>query len=225
MVDEALLSSIFAGLEPDAAERMAGTGEWHTLPRGRVVFTVGDRGESMYVIVKGKVAMTRSAGEGRDNLLAVLGPGDLFGELTVFDPQPRLATARTLSDSVLVEFTADCVRRWLRDEPDAAWRFLTILARRVRRGNDALENLLFSDIPRRVAHALLDLADKFGRPTIEGIRVDHDLTQEQLAHHIGASRESVNKALSVLATRGVIRLEPRAVILVDEPLLRRRTTW
>lgn len=224
MIDETLTQTVFAGLEPEVARRMALTGEQHRVARGEVVFTIGDRGASMYVITRGKVAMTRPAGEGRDNLLTVLGPGDLFGELTVFDPQPRQATATALAEAELVEFTDTCVRRWFRDEPDASWHFLTLLARRVRRTNDALENLLFSDIPRRVAGALLDLADKFGRDTLEGLRVDHDLTQEQLAHHIGASRESVNKALAVLATRGIIRLEPRSLVIVDVAQLRRKTT-
>jgi len=176
----------------------------------------------MYVVLSGKVCVTRPAGHGRDNLLTLLAPGDLFGELTLFDPGPRRATATALSDVVAIEFTSAAVRNWLEAETDGAWHFLGLLARRVRRTNDALDTLLYGDIPRRVARALLDLAARFGQLTSEGVRVNHDLTQEQLAHFVGASRESVNKSLSDLAGRGVVRLEQRGLVVLDEARLRRK---
>lgn len=215
-VDEILANTVlFAGLRPDAALTLEKVAQRRRLERGEVVFRLGDLGTSMYVIIRGKIGMTRPAGADRDSLLSVLGPGDLLGELTLFDPAPRKATATALTDLELAEFTASAVRHWLQEEPDAAWHFLQLLARRVRRINDALENLLHGHIPHRVARMLLDLAAKFGTPTSEGVRVDHGLTQEQLAHYVGASRESVNKSLSELASRGVVRLEPRCLVILD----------
>ena len=92
----------------------------------------------------------------------------------------------------------------------------------LRRANDVVSDLVFSDVPGRVAKALLDLADRFGRTAEDGIHVHHDLTQEELAQLVGASRETVNKALADFASRGWLRLEPRSVVLMDPERLARR---
>ena len=100
---------------------------------------------------------------------------------------------------------------------------LAALARRLRRTNDSVADLVFTDVPGRVAKALLDLANRFGRPTDEGVLVAHDLTQEELAQLVGASRETVNKALADFASRGWLKLEARAVLLMDVERLQRRS--
>jgi CRP/FNR family transcriptional regulator, cyclic AMP receptor protein len=99
---------------------------------------------------------------------------------------------------------------------------LQALAQRLRRTNDVLADLVFSDVPSRVAKALLGLADRFGQPTAEGIHVAHDLTQEELAQLVGASRETVNKALADFSARGWLRIESRAVVILDAEGLSRR---
>jgi CRP-like cAMP-binding protein len=92
----------------------------------------------------------------------------------------------------------------------------------LRRSNDTLADLVFSDVPGRVAKQLLDLSTRFGVVSDEGVRVVHDLTQEELAQLVGASRETVNKALADFAGRGWLRLEQRSVVLLDIERLRRR---
>ena len=86
-MDEILAGTVlFKGLPPDAAEHLSEVAERRQVPRGDVVFRQGEPGASMYVILRGKVRVTRPAGLGRENLLTLLGPGDLLGELTLFDP-------------------------------------------------------------------------------------------------------------------------------------------
>ena len=97
-----------------------------------------------------------------------------------------------------------------------------MLARRLRRTNDALADLIFTDVPGRVAKQLLALSERFGTADAEGVRVHHDLTQEELAQLVGASRETVNKALADFASRGWLRLEPRSVVIMDIERLARR---
>jgi CRP/FNR family cyclic AMP-dependent transcriptional regulator len=99
---------------------------------------------------------------------------------------------------------------------------LTQLAGRLRKANDVVADLVFSDVPGRVAKALLDLANRFGRTADDGVHVHHDLTQEELAQLVGASRETVNKALADFASRGWLRLEPRSVVIMDVERLSRR---
>ncbi|CAM5580932.1 CRP-like cAMP-binding protein OS=Streptomyces violarus OX=67380 GN=FHS41_004742 PE=4 SV=1 [Streptomyces violarus] len=105
-----------------------------------------------------------------------------------------------------------------------ATALLRAVARRLRKTNDAMSDLVFSDVPGRVARALLDLSRRFGVQSEEGIHVVHDLTQEELAQlRVGASRETVNKALADFAQRGWLRLEARAVILLDVERLAKRS--
>ena len=106
--------------------------------------------------------------------------------------------------------------------PVVARGLLAQLAGRLRKANDVVADLVFSDVPGRVAKALLDLADRFGRTADDGVHVHHDLTQEELAQLVGASRETVNKALADFASRGWLRLEPRSVVIMDVERLSRR---
>jgi CRP/FNR family transcriptional regulator len=99
---------------------------------------------------------------------------------------------------------------------------LRALAQRLRRINDVKADLVFTDVPGRVAKALLDLAGRFGVPQEDGLQVNHDLTQEELAQLVGASRETVNKALADFVARGWLQLSPKSVLLVDPERLRKR---
>jgi CRP-like cAMP-binding protein len=213
---------LFAALDDDAAKALLETMTRVEVPRGEAIFHEGDPGDRLYVIVEGKIKLGRASGDGRENLLAVLGPGEMFGELSLFDPGQRNATGTAVADSVLIGMGSGDLDAWLRGRPEVARHLLRALARRLRRTNEALADLVFSDVPGRVAKALLDLSERFGRPTDDGLRVAHDLTQEELAQLVGASRETVNKALADFASRGWLRLEARAVVLLDVDRLRKR---
>ena len=153
----------------------------------------------------------------------MLGPGEMFGELSLFDPGPRTATASALTDARLLGLGHDDLTPWLTGRPEVALSLLQALAQRLRRTNEAMADLVFSDVPGRVAKALLDLASRFGQPQPDGsILVTHDLTQEELAQLVGASRETVNKALADFQNRGWITLEPRNVTVLDVERLTRR---
>ena len=123
----------------------------------------------------------------------------MFGELSLFDPGPRTATATAVTATTLSGLGNDALDPLLSQRPEVAGRLLAALARRLRRTNEAMADLIFSDVPGRVAKALLDLAQRFGVETEDGLRVTHDLTQEELAQLVGASRETVNKALADFA--------------------------
>ena len=110
----------------------------------------------------------------------------------------------------------------MREHPEVSLQLLARLATRLRRTNEVVGDLVFSDVPGRVAKALIDLGVKFGEKREEGLHVNHDLTQEELAQLVGASRETVNKALADFAQRGWLRLDGRSVLILDyERLLKR----
>lgn len=223
MVDDVLRSApLFRELDDEAATALRNTMSEVKLDRGQVLFHEGDEGDRIYVVIQGKIKLGRTAPDGRENLLALLGPGQMFGELSLFDPGPRSATCTAVTNTVLFGLGHTDLLPWLTGRPEVARGLLLQLASRLRRSNDTLAELVFSDVPGRVARQLLDLSAKFGVPSEEGIRVVHDLTQEELAQLVGASRETVNKALADFVGRGWIRLEQRSVVLLDVERVRRR---
>ena len=222
MNDDVRRTPLFAALDDDAAGALRASMSEVSVARGRVLFDEGDPGDRLYVVTHGKIKLGRTSADGRENLLAVLGPGEMFGELSLFDPGPRTATATAVTDTRLIGLGHDDLQPWLAGRPEVAGQLLTALARRLRRTNESLADLVFSDVPGRVAKALLDLAQRFGSPTEHGLHVTHDLTQEELAQLVGASRETVNKALADFAQRGWVRLEARAVDILDVERLTRR---
>lgn len=217
-----LTAPLFANMDPEASRTLLASMTSLHVARGEVLFHEGEPGDRLYVIRSGKIKLGRRSGDGRENLLAVLGPGEMFGELSLFDPGPRTATATGLADATVLELGHHDLIPWLEQNPTVAKHLLGALGRRLRRTNDALADLVFSDVPGRVAKALLDLSQRFGQQTDEGVRVAHDLTQEELAQLVGASRETVNKALADFAARGWVRREGRAIVLLDVDRLERR---
>lgn len=213
---------LFAALDDDAAEALLSTMTRTKIARGQELFHEGEQGDSLYVITAGKVKLGRRSADGRENLLAILGEGEMLGELSLFDPGPRTATASAIADTELVGLSHPDMTAYLGTRPEIAMTMLSALAARLRRTNEALGDLVFTDVPGRVAKALLDLSRRFGQPSGDGILVAHDLTQEELAQLVGASRETVNKALADFSSRGWIKLEARAVTLMDSERLQRR---
>ena len=193
-----------------------------TLKKGKHLFQEGDPGDRLYIVTQGKIKLTHASGDGRESLLMVLGPGDMFGELSLFDPGPRTSTAVAITDSEVLGLGNNDLRPWLTGRPEVAQSLLQALAHRLRRTNVIMSDLVFADVPGRVAKALIELGEKFGSRTPAGLMVNHDLTQEELAQLVGASRETVNKALADFASRGWIRLETRSVEIFDVERLSRR---
>lgn len=221
-IDIVRRSPLFAALDDETAGALMESMTVSHLERGDILFRQGERGDRLYVIGEGKIKLGRTSVDGRENLLAILGPGEMFGELSLFDPGARTATATAVAETQLIALGHDDLNSFLSGRPAVAATLLAALARRLRRTNEALADLVFTDVPGRVAKALLDLSNRFGRPAEDGVLVPHDLTQEELAQLVGASRETVNKALADFATRGWIKLEARAVVLMDVERLKRR---
>ncbi len=223
-MDSTVLANVdlFKDLSDEDRAALASLMRETTLKRGEALFEEGDSGDRLYLVADGKVKLSHTASDGRENLLAVLGVGEIIGELSLFDLQPRSSTVTAIAHTRLLSLTHAEMRAFIESHPTLAMNMLKQLALRLRNTNQQLADLVFSDVPGRVAKALLDLAERFGERTPEGIYVAHDLTQEELAHLVGASRETVNKSLADFTSRGWIRLEGRAVLLIQVARLQRR---
>ena len=214
---------LFTALDEAAALSLRASMDTVKIAKGSILFKEGDDGEHLYVIIDGKLKLGTSSGDGRENLLSILGPGEMFGELSLFDPGPRTSTATAVTDAKLLSLSHEKVIPWLKQNPEVSLQLLTRLSQRLRRTNEAVGDLVFSDVPGRVAKALIDLGDRFGKTTPEGLLVNHDLTQEELAQLVGASRETVNKALADFAGRGWLKLDGRSVLITDVERLGKRS--
>ncbi|WP_062078408.1 Crp/Fnr family transcriptional regulator [Demequina globuliformis] len=223
--EEQLLRSspLLGGMDAASAHALIERMERMELPRGDVIFSEGDEGSAMFIIVKGKVKLARTARDGRENLLGLLGVGDMLGELSVFDPGPRVARAHAVEDTVVYELPKEELDEWLAGHLEMGSHLNRALAQRIRRLSNSMADLVFSDVPGRVAKAILDLGHRFGRMERGHVTVRHGLTQEELAQLVGASRETVNKALADFAGRGWIDVHIGAVDVYEPERLRARS--
>jgi CRP-like cAMP-binding protein len=222
-VDEILCrAGIFQGVEPNAVSALINQLLPVDFPSGHHVFAQGEPGDRLYIIVSGTVKIGNRTPDGQENLLAIMGPSDMFGEMSLFDPGPRTSSATTVTAVRAVSLDRLALRAWIANRPEIAEQLLRVLARRLRRTNNNLADLIFTDVPGRVAKQLLQLAQRFGTQEDGALRVTHDLTQEEIAQLVGASRESVNKVLAEFAERGWIRVDARTVWICDSERLARR---
>ncbi len=191
----------------------------HYKPRD-VIFHQGDPGDSFHVIVEGLVRIVITAPSGDEQTLALLGRGDCFGELAILDGQPRSASALVVESAILTRISREDLRSWLSSRPQAALALLETISLRLRRTNESLVELAFSDIQHRLARQLLRLAaedelEDSGRSDSKpAMRLR--ITQADLASLLSVTRESVNKELQLFAQRGWISLS-RGVIVINEP--------
>jgi CRP/FNR family cyclic AMP-dependent transcriptional regulator len=192
-------------------------------PPRRVIFSKGDPGDRLYIIGSGKVKLGWSSRSSRrESLLTVVGPSDIFGVVSMFDHGQRTATATAVTEVTAYIMGRAALRTWIGERPEIAEHLLRLVARRTRQADTALSDRVFTDVAGRVAKALLVLADQFGSRQDGQIHVTHDLTQEEIAQLVGASRETVNRVLGDFVGRGWLRLEDRSVTIREPARLARR---
>ena len=195
-----------------------------TFERGAVIFRQGEDGDALYLVNDGAVKISCLSPDGREVVLAVMGPGQVFGELSLFDKGVRTADATAMEDTVALALSHEEFRPFLIEHPTVSIQLLEVLAGRLRETGEALQDVIFSDVPGRLAKRLLDLSAKYGTSDPEGVLIDLQLTQEELAQMVGAARESVNKAVASFVSRGWLAMRGRRYVVTDEHALRRRVT-
>jgi CRP-like cAMP-binding protein len=209
----------FANLPEEEASELAR----RLIPRrfsvGQVIFHLGDPGGLLYIVSRGKVKISHTTPEGQEAVLAILGPGEFFGELALLDDSPRSATAVALEPSETLTLHRDDFIHYLMGNPEFALQVLKTLAHHIRRLNIQLADIFFLDLPGRLARTLLNLADQYGRPTEAGTVIDVSLTQTDLAEMTGATRVSINKALGRFRRSNWVQVNGRRFTIVNREAL------
>ena len=209
---------LFADLDESDIGRLTEELRSRRYRKGETIFITGDPGSSLCVIKSGRVKLALSSAEGREVILDILGPGDVFGELALFDGEPRSADAVAVEPTHLLLLERDAFLGVIRERPEVAITLMSVLGRRLRRDAQIVQDAAFLDVPARVARAILRLAETDG----EGARRTPPLTQTDLAAVAGTTRETLNKWLGFFAEQEFIRMEQSRITILNEDGLRRR---
>jgi CRP/FNR family cyclic AMP-dependent transcriptional regulator len=196
-------------------ERVLAISRLRTFRRGQVVFTKGDPGDTLIVVVSGRVKVIVRSADGGELTLTIIPPGGVFGDLSIADGGPRSADAETLEESQLLLIPRETIQEICARVPPAAQALANSVAAALRRLTEAASDLVFLDLPRRVARVLASQA-----PDADGV-IRLKLRQEELAHQVGATRQSVNAAMRAFQRRGWLEIHDGAVIVTQASALDR----
>ena len=201
----------FADLEPEAFEQLCRYAKHTTLKRGTTIFSKGDPGTSVIAVISGTVKISISSPDGRNAILNLIGPGEVFGEMSVLSGQPRSADGTANTNCELFVIDRREFLPFVRSQPSLAMKFIELLCERVRSTSDQVEQVILRDLPGRLASALLRLSEKHNSER-QGRTIA--ITQQELSEMVGMTRESINKQLRAWANRGWVRLEHGAIVVL-----------
>jgi CRP-like cAMP-binding protein len=207
---------VFSTLEQDDLGRIAQLAVPRSFEPGQIVFREGDASDTCYVVRSGRARAIREHADGRTITLATFGPGDIFGELAMFEDELRSATVEAVQDTSVVAVLGPDMRRLMVEHPEISMRLVVALGRRLRETNDRLAKQSFQTVQSRVAVVLSELvaqAVAAGEPAREVLLT---ATQADLAKLAGSSRESASRFLAVLERAGVIS-QGRGRLVVHDP--------
>ncbi len=187
---------LFSELGEDELRAIGEVAHVLNLPRDSRIFDAGDPSDALFVVASGKVNIVITSSDGKELILAVLGAGQVFGEMGLLDAAPRSAAAITASPAELVSISRSDFEALLDRQPPLARKLLTIMSQRLRRANSKMESLAYMDVAGRLARYFLDLARDHGQSLGNGWVVIRRPTHADIAHSIGTSRETVSRMIN-----------------------------
>ena len=214
----------FEALGPEELAHVAEVAVPRRFSAGQVIFREGDQSDTCYVVAGGHARALREHGDGRTIALARFGPGDIFGELAMFDDESRSATVEALDDLHALAILGHDMRRLLREHPDIAVKLVIALGRRLRAANERLARQSFQTVQSRVASVLIGLIEQQKAEGGSDKDVLVTATQAELAQLAGSSRESASRFLAVLERAGIVT-QGRGKLTVHDPAALQRYVY
>lgn len=213
---------LLTGLSSDDLSRVAQTCQLVKFRRAERIFTEAQPGACLYVVMSGRVKIFGSSSQGRAKTFAYLEPGDFFGEMSLIDEEARSASAAALDDSVLIMLKSDDYRKLMISRPAIALAVLRTLSARLRRANREIEALSFNNVLGRIAQILLDLSERYGKKTDQGIQIGMALSHKELAEMAGTAREVISRVISRFRRMGCVSFADNKLTITDRDKLK---TW
>ena len=216
---------IFSSLSPEDLEPLAGKLRRRGYQKGEVIFHQEDPADRMYIIVEGRIRISITSEDGREKDLAVLQPGDCFGEMALLDGSNRSATATAVAAAQTLALYREDFMEFLKDHPEVVAQTTSLLTSRLRSVNQLLGDLAFLDVPTRLAKQLLELADAYSGETGQDRPVEIPMGQDELARRVGASRETISRALNSYRRLGILSTSHRRITITDRDALERMASF
>jgi len=210
---------IFADLEPRELEKVSKIYISRQYKKGQIIFFEGEPGEAVYFVKEGKIKIYKADDEGREYILHIFGPGNIFAETVLFGSDPYPANAEAVEDSVIGLIKNRDLEELLKKNTDIAFKIIKVLSKRLRESQENIKNLVFRDTYDRTACALHKMALEHGIKTTNGIEVEMPITRSELASIVGTSRETVTRMLSEMKRKGIIDMDRQKIIIKNERAL------
>ena len=200
---------LFSGLDDVELDKLSKVASRKRVERGASVVRAGEVTDSLYILLSGRAKVTNTDEEGREIILAWLGPSEFFGEMGLLDGSPRSANVVAAEACELMFLSKDAFQRCLQDNFQVAQKLMKILVQRLREADRKIESLALLDVYGRVARLLLDMSEE-----VDGLRVVRKkISKQDMAKMIGASREMVSKVMRDLEIRGYIRYDDDLLVI------------
>jgi len=205
--------SLFASARSERLEELGAAAHSQKLAKGEELFHKGDEGSQIYAVVSGRLKALTTSREGDDVVFSILGPGEVFGEIALLRGTRRTATVTALEACELLVIHRREFLDFLRREPDVAIGMLGVLAGRIERLSEWVEDTLFLNLPLRLAKKLMILGERYGEETPAGLRIDLKLSQEEWGDLVGTTRESINKQLRAWTDEGILSVDRGYIVI------------
>ena len=207
---------LFDGVSPSEIQEMEKITRMEEVKKRQPLYLPGDPSSNVYLLKKGRVKIANTAPNGKEVTFDILEPGEVFGELDVLDDAPRSTSAETLDDAVICVIPRKDFDQYLAMHPTVMFKLTKLIGLRLKKIQSRVEDLVFRDVPARLAHLLLELSKSDGVAENQGIRLKVKLTHQEMANLIGCSRETVSASMGQFRDDGLIEMDGRTITLVNE---------
>ena len=208
-------SSLLRELSAEDLERLVTYVRVAKFAANEVIFRKGDPGHSMMSVITGRVRIGSLSPTGKEAVLNIINPGEVFGEIALLDGKARTADATAMVDSDLLVLERREFIPFLERHPRTCIDLLTVLCGRIRDTTEMVEDTLFLDLPARLGRTLLRLAERHGEETGDGIRIGIKFSQRELGDLVGMTRESINKQLAAWREMGIVKIDRGHILIGD----------
>ncbi len=215
--------NLFKEMTPEEMRELNRVTRMESVRKKMPIFFPGDPSHQVYLLKEGRVKISRISEEGREVTLAMLSPGEIFGELEVLGDTPRDTLAEALDDCQICVVSKDIFLAMVSRKPEFSFRLTKLIGFRLRKIENRVEDLVFRDVPARLAHLLIDLSKEHGEEAPVGIALKIKITHQEIANLIGSIRETVSAVMGEFKREGWIAFEGRQITLLRPDLLQKRS--
>ncbi len=210
---------LFDGISPSEMQEMEKITRMEEVKKRQPLYLPGDSSSSVYFLKRGRVKIASTATNGKEVTFDILEAGDVFGELDVLEDTPRSTSAETLDDALICVIPRKDFDQYLAMHPNVMFKLTKLIGLRLKKIQSRVEDLVFRDVPARLAHLLSELGKTDGVADKQGIRLKAKLTHQEMANLIGCSRETVSTTMGQFRNEGLIQMDGRAITILNEKRL------